>query len=406
MAATSETTDNAGSVAAAELLPYHPDRLDLYLARQAQVGGWAYFAILFVLASSVAALPLIAVPVSVRSQGVIRSALDSQVLVAPIGGEVVYVIPRGHRRVAAGDTVLLLHRADLEAREHVLTARAETMQEEARDLGQLISWADGNHFQPSATSLRYRTALASTVQELTAAAARLRSAERDAARSATLYERQLVSAADAAALQDLVAREREDSVLLRTRTAARWRGELAALNESMRNLRTEQAALREQLDQLLVQAPVAGWLDRIAGLSPASQVPAGERIATLTPVSPLVAELYVDPRAVDGIRPGGRVRLQLQSRQYSRDGAWDGVVVEISPVLVPAGDGAVALVRVAPEPASTGAGAAAVPLRRGSAVVGRFQIGKRTLWALLRGRRDTRDRGVPAPQPPDEGSRD
>lgn len=397
MAATPDAAVEAAGGIPGEFLPYHPDRLDVYLARQTRLGSPAYLAVILLLASSAAALPVVAVPVSVTGRGFIRSAIDSQTLVAPVGGEVVYAVSRAHRRVAAGDTLLRLERTDLAARESALSGRAETMEQEARDLEQMIAWAGADHVRVSPASLRYRAELASTVQELSAAAARIRSAEREAARAEALYERRLVPAADAAALRDRTVQEREDSLLLRSRAAARWRGELAALHETMRSLSAERVALWAQLDQLVVQSPVAGWLDRVASLSPGSRLLPGERFATLTPDARLIAELYVDPRAVDAIRPGARVRLQLQSRQYSRSGAFDGVVVEISPMLVQAGEGAVAIVRVAQEPAFGESGAALLPLRRGSAVVGRLPLGKRTLWALLRASRDPVDGRMPAP---------
>src|SRR5690606_17037762 len=112
---------------------------DVYLARQRSGGGVVYLSIAGMLGGALAALPILQVPVSVGAQGVIRAAAEAQPLVATVGGTVVRSIPSEQRRVAAGDTVLLLRRDDLVLRAAELDARSATIALELSDLQELAS---------------------------------------------------------------------------------------------------------------------------------------------------------------------------------------------------------------------------------------------------------------------------
>ena len=74
MAATPDAAVEAAGGIPGEFLPYHPDRLDVYLARQTRLGSPAYLAVILLLASSAAALPVVAVPVSVTGRGTLAKA--------------------------------------------------------------------------------------------------------------------------------------------------------------------------------------------------------------------------------------------------------------------------------------------------------------------------------------------
>lgn len=382
------------------VVPYHPDRLDLYLAGRAETGGPIYLALLLALLLVGASFPIVRVPISVTGRGVVRAQLDGQVLVAPLGGTVVHVVPADRHLLSAGDTVLLLERIDLLVRQQELQARSATMRQESADLRAMIAWSEGKTPTAEPRSVRFGADWMAMREELAVISSRQASAVREAARAAALFERALASAQEAETLRDRVAELRRDSALLVSRSADRWRGELATLRAATGDHQVEQAALAEQLDQLALRAPVDAWLDAVAGLSPGSYLAAGERVATITPASPLVAEIYVDPGELARIRPGLAVRVHAESQRYSPGAGVRAQVAEIYPEPVRAGDVAVARLRVHFE-RGTGTGQApARELRRGTAVVGRFEVGRRSLWELLRRGRDQLNRQVPVPDAP------
>ena len=216
------------------------------------------------------------------------------------------------------------------------------------------------------------------------------------------------AAAQSVAMEDRVEELRQDSVILRMQTAVRWRGELARLRQELSDLWTEEAAGVVEVEKLAITAPAAGVLDEIAGLSRGSFVPAGQPIGTLTPASPVVAELYVRPDELDAIHLGSPVRLQLASRRFTRGGTVRGSVVEIQPELVRASQGSAGRILVAPRwpvgpetPAERRTGRAN-ELRRGSTVIARIPVARRSLWALVLRRGDHSTGGHAVGQPSGE----
>jgi len=374
-----------------EPVPFTVDSLDVYLRRSGGGGGGIYLAVLSILAAALAALPLVQVPVSVRAAGYLRASADPHSIAVPAEGEVVWARSRMAANVRAGDTLLLLTRPGLGARKEALRFRRASLEEEGRDLVLLISWIDG---APSGepTGVRHGFELRALQTELTALLERESSAEREAARAAELLARGLVARAEVAVLVDRVEELRAEQALLRVRTVSRWRSELAAVREALESLAPESELLESEERRLAVVSPVPGTVDDIAPLAPGSFVSAGQQIATISPESEIIAELYVAPKDIGLIDFDSEVRLQLDAYRFSEWGAMTGKIIEVSGELVRKDGVAAGRVLVSPAAATISGPTGEADLRRGASVSARIPVARRSLWSLLRDSRGRAER--------------
>ena len=138
MTGTDEARDPAPDSSEAEVPPFHPDLLEVYLRRRIR-GGGVYFGLILLLLATLVSLPLVEVPIAVRAEGYLRASAETQSLIAPSSGEVAWVRARDRRSVARGDTILLLNRPDLYVRLEAIRARRVSVEQECRDLERLIA---------------------------------------------------------------------------------------------------------------------------------------------------------------------------------------------------------------------------------------------------------------------------
>ena len=101
-------------------------------------------------------------------------------------------------------------------------------------------------------------------------------------------------------------------------------GEIEDLREIVRNL-------KEQLTNLEVKSPVSGYIHALS-ITATSIVKPGSTIMEIIPIEvPVVAEIDISPRDVGHVHSGQLVTVKIDSFDYNRYGAVEGVLKEVSP---------------------------------------------------------------------------
>ena len=95
----------------------------------------------------------------------------------------------------------------------------------------------------------------------------------------------------------------------------------AGLEGDQRTTRATLERLRQDVERLVVRAPVAGVLGEVAPLGAGSYVAAGQKLATIVPRGDLIIVAEFSPAAVLGrIRPGQQGRMQLDGFPWAEYG--------------------------------------------------------------------------------------
>jgi multidrug resistance efflux pump len=360
------------------------DCVEVHLAHHAPTGHALYVTILALVIACAAAMPIVQVPVTVLTTGVLRPVIERQEARAAESGIVRDVWVDDGDRVRAGDTLLTLDA-------HVVATRLATSdsitamrRKELADLTLLLEAVDSFPPWEKLESAHRRQQAREQGTILTELNARAASARRDADRLRALLTRGFV-APEQGEKQAEAQRATEAAVHEHVeRMRSTWLDARAAIADELQRLTVERAELREALARHAVIASVEGTVEMIASLSRGSVVQAGERVATISPNTDLVAEAMLTPRDIALVRPGISARLMVDALNYRDWGVIDATVIEVADDASLTGDGPVFRVRCALARTDLRLrGGRRVALGKGMTFRARFVIAERSLLQLL-----------------------
>jgi multidrug resistance efflux pump len=306
---------------------YAQDSLEQLFSERRRSGHAIYLAVIVALLAAIAMLPFARVDVSVQSAGIIRPASEKHEVKARASGLVEQLLVRENDPVRAGQPLLVLRAGAVDEQGRLLAAQVDEHRRAVADLDAMV--APGGRAAAFRTP-RYRQAWAQYRDDLREAALHEEAAGREAQRAHALGSRGLAAASEVEDRDFQLARARAATSLLREKYLSGWQGELAQARTDLADLLARQGRLSEDVELYRVSAPVTGTVEEMRGVSAGSFVTAGEPIAVISPSAALQAEVYVSPRDIGMVRPGTRVRMQVDAFNYNDWGMATGVVREVS----------------------------------------------------------------------------
>lgn len=380
-----ERSDQVGMARAAALVP---DSLVALAAERYTRAPIVYLTVIAVVALACASMPLIHVPVGVRAAGMLRPAVEKQEIRAPVSGRVAGSVMSEGRAVTAGESLIRLSTGDLSVtREGLRELRREAAAAVA-DLEILLDYVHGVSL-PDRTprSGLYAAEHGAHVAMLTEQSARVDGLRREHDRAVLLMERRVLPPAEVERLSRALEAQVASMQRLGADDRARWSRELAERRRRLGELDRELAALRLEEGLAVLASPGAGTLEGVVPLAVGSFVAAGERLATLTPVSGLRADVHVDAGGVSLIRPGAVVRLRVGGYDPATWGVLTGRVRSISNDAVAVAGQPVFRLDVALDRDHLALADGRVGhLRNGLPVEARIVVARPSVYRLLRGR--------------------
>ncbi|TDE16471.1 HlyD family secretion protein [Dyadobacter psychrotolerans] len=275
---------------------------------------------------------VIAVDVSVRSTGIIRSTDDRNEIKALVSGRLDSVFVSENQRVVKGQTLLKIEAEILKEQNQLVRAQKGDYENQIDDLNTLLHLSRTNNWskKPGLVSGLYKQDFALFWQKISDAKTTLLTIEKDFARSKTLHNVKAISEAefDRAVLQHSSANNRIKTIM--EEEEARWEAELTQLQMKTRELNSQDKQYLREKDFYVVKAPISGTVQQLKGLQPGSIVTSNEFLAEISPDEAMVAEMYVMPKDIGLIRPGTITRLQVDAYNYNQWGLVTGKVISIS----------------------------------------------------------------------------
>lgn len=374
------------------------DSVEALLAERGSPVPILYRLILLLVLTGAGLLPVVRVPVWVKSPGIVRPAVEKHEVRAGVTGTVASVRVREYQRVDRGEVIATLHLGPLEARDSQLARQTAEARQGVRDLEGLLS-AGSIAALPEGRLLtsRYRLERAHLLETLREQRQRAEQAAREEERARALLARDLLPRAEMERLAAAGERERIAADLLVQRVRREWETSLALQREALRELEARAEELRRQRELHSIVSPVEGTVEQLARVSPGSLVQAGEAVAVVSPGTAFIAEVLVSPREIGLLREGAPVRMRVDAFPSSDWGFLAGHVAEVPADVVLVDRAPRYRVKVALHARSL-----SLPdgtpgeLRKGMTLEARFVLAERTLWQLLRD--DVHDWLAPAPR--------
>lgn len=351
-------------------------------------GSGLYLLLVLMFCTAFAALPVVKVPVTARSPGVLRPVTGNHEIRAGGDGIVVEILVGEHERVIRGRPLVRAELIGAAQRAAALDAERRSARALVDDL-ELLTGSSGDVAVSRIRTRAYRLALerhAGSVDERRARAARLR---REVERAAILVERAVIPSRVLEELRFDLAREVAGAAAETRETLIDWETELSGLRMRLSRIDAEAALLRAEVESAELVAPVTGTVEKLAPLSRGSRLMAGDLVAVVSPETTLVAAVYADSHVAALVERGARVRLEVEAYPSARWGFATGRVTNVPPAAVQLDGGIVyPLILELEQDFLTLPNGRRGELRKGMTLQARFVIAHRSLWSLLRGEVD------------------
>jgi multidrug resistance efflux pump len=359
------------------------DSVEALLAETGSGGSAVYRLCLLLVFTTVAALPLIEVPVTVQAHGALRPAVEKHEIRALRAGVLAVLPIQENQLVERGALIARLAAAGSAERMAALRAERVSTERLIGDVRRLTG--PSPEAGPPPVTGRYRLALAVHLRAVEQQEARIRRIEREVGRTSALVARGALPSLLLDERSSALEEERSAGETIRREAQARWESELADLTRELDRIRGEEAVMRaeEALDG--IRAPIRGTVEQVAALSPGSLVRAGDRIAVISPDTSLVAVVYAHEKVAGLIAAGAEVRMEVQAYPSSHWGVVTGRVAEIArDALIMDGRGVYPVVLSLDRRHLSLSSGARADLRKGMSVRAHFILARRSLWDLLR----------------------
>lgn len=299
--------------------------LESHNSRFSSHSQFIYILVIGTIIICLAALPWIRIDVTVQSRGIIRSQSESTNLLAPVTGQVIDIRIRENMKVMIGDTLIRLAPEKIYDQLQMLEGKNSQYSGYITDLGILASGQD----KPLQSEL-LRSNYSEYSQKLMEYQLRIESTSRDFQRTKTLFEKEVISAAEfekkELELNQLI-KEREFYI---SQKKADWQQQIFQYKTELQSLTDKRNQLRFEQRFYIVLAPANGFISNFTGVQTGSFIFPNQTIATISPSYSLIVECYVSPNDIGYLQIGKPASFQIDAYNYNQWGLANGEIIDIS----------------------------------------------------------------------------
>ncbi|WP_128548680.1 HlyD family secretion protein [Larkinella soli] len=310
---------------------------EAYLPTVSVRGQLIYLTTVLAVTAALISLPFIRTEVSVQSPGLVRPRSERNELRPLVAGTLAGVEVRENQAVRVGQPLFRLQTDQIDSKLRLNRVLQAEKRRFIADLERLVRGA-----RPASGSL---AGLSSPLYRQQYEHFRFQLAESDETRRKRRRELDL----NRKLLADRVIprQEFEDRAFafrtaqvqyraLVERQLSEWETALSGHRMSLDELRAQEQQWLKERELYTLRAPVAGSISQLSGKYPGSYVQAGEVLGLISPDSNLMAECSVPPKDIGLLRPGMKVRVQVDAFDYNQWGMTTGTITEISnDIIVP-----------------------------------------------------------------------
>ncbi|MET3502611.1 HlyD family secretion protein [Mucilaginibacter rubeus] len=285
----------------------------------------------------IASLPLIKVPISARSTGILQPNIDRTELVIPSDGRITYISLKDNKKVLKNEVLLKLDASLPEKETQIVVDRLAYLNKLQSDLRILLSQVNDNLTQfpqiPLKTT-KYITSYQQFRQEMTIANQARDQADRTFKRYEILFKNGVLTSSEFEKYKFDSEQSAASCTLLREKYRVLWEEGSEQYKNEVVQLSRQGLNLEEEKKSFTYSSPVSGTVQTISSLNVGSKVFANQKIGEISPDTALTALVYVSPSAIGMMYPGQSVSFQMDSFNYNDWGLVKGVVKEIADDIV------------------------------------------------------------------------
>ncbi len=265
-----------------------------------------YASFLILLTVSLGGLPFIKTQISIKSPGLLQSAIEKTELTIPVNGRLVYSKLKDNQIVKPGDTLLVIDAALPQQQNALLQTRTVQIGQLLQDISRLL--VSDALSMPKLLTGQYNASWQQYVLEAENAQHAKDQAERIFKRYEKLYNNNVLTDSEFEKYRFENEQAASAYLLLVKRYRSQWEVEANQFRNELRQLTSQKAEITAQKKLYTVIAPVSGSVQNLSGLQSGAYVFANQKIGEISPDTNLIAFCYIKPSDIGLIRKGQQVR--------------------------------------------------------------------------------------------------
>ena len=269
-------------------------------------------------------LPFIKVGISVKAPGIIRPVCEKTEISSLIPGRIEKLHYQESTHVEKNQVLITLERKQILDKKQYYNYENLLLSKEITDLKNLLADKD-----TTMVSVKYRMEFTSFKNHLSKVQEQLNKAKKEKERFDALFREKLISEKEFDDLVYAQSQLEKEIEYLVSDAMNEWQIELSRLRYQTGLSRTEISRIESELKQCEILAPISGRIDPLTGIYEGSVIQAGQPLATITPDTLLIGEIYLPPKDIGLIKMDQEIIMVIDAFDYREWGVIHGKVTDI-----------------------------------------------------------------------------
>ena len=284
-----------------------------------------YLTILAMVIVVVVTLPIVFIPISSSSRGVIRSVQENTQLTAVVSGRVIQTkLEKNNQILKKGDTLLLVTAEQLDTQKNLQANQSVDYQAQLSDLQKV---SNGN-FTGLQTG-QYMREVSAMQEKISQVQSQLALAKKDYDRALLLYNQGVIPRADYDKNFYNYQNLKTQISTIKEQQLAQWQAQKRDTERQIRSLGSEITRINQEQKNYIITAPISGRLVNFTGVQKGNYIIQGQPIGEISPEENQVAECMVSPKDIGFIKKSQKVKFQIDAYNYNQWGLLEGKVMDI-----------------------------------------------------------------------------
>lgn len=284
-----------------------------------------YLGILFLIILALLSLPLVKLPISSSSRGVVRSAQENSQITTVVSGKIFQSkLEKNNQAIQKGDTLLVVTAEQLDTQKNLQSNQSLDYATQLKDLAKItrgqFSGLQTGQYQKEVSAMQEKIAQIQTQLSL---------AQKDYDRAVTLHNQGVIPKAEYDKYFYTLQGFKNQIASIREQQIAQWQAQKRETERQIRSLSSEIQRIGQEQKNYLITASVSGRLVNFSGIQKGDFLLTGQTIGEISSDQNLTAECLVSPKDIGFIKNSQKVKFQMDTYNYNQWGFIDGKVTDI-----------------------------------------------------------------------------
>lgn len=274
---------------------------------------------------SIFSLPIIFIPISSSSRGVIRSVQENTQLTAVVSGRVIETkLEKNNQNIKKGETLLVVTAEQLDTQKSLQNSQSSDYSAQLQDLNRLTRGQYGG-----LQTGQYQRELSAMQEKIAQVQTQLSLAKKDYDRASLLYNQGVIPKSEYDKFYHTYQGLQSQVSGIREQQLAQWQAQKRDTERQIRSLGSEITRINQEQKNYIITAPISGRLVNYSGVQKGNFIVQGQPIGEISPEENQVAECMVSPKDIGFIKKNQKVKFQIDAYNYNQWGLLEGKVVDI-----------------------------------------------------------------------------